>query len=203
MKSDGPTLTCVAASKAPSPVADYIRVLIARWIKEHPTLPKSELAKRGGFSPSLLNQVELGQGIGERNYPRWAQALGIDVGELVRQAWIWAPQQEKLENIVAAEELPESSGLKEAIESVKGLMRATDAEVRTALAAFRVDELRERDATYWMQVLMAEVAARRSGTKAEQQARFAKANEHRAEKADAEKKKRADSAKRRTKPKPA
>ena len=202
MKSGAPTLTCVA-KKAPSPVADYIRVLVARWIKEHPDQPKSELAHRGGFSPSLLNQLELGQGVREENYPRWAQALGLEVSELVRQAWIWAPEQEKLENIVAADELPEASGLKEALEVVKGLMNATDAEARTALAAFRVDELRDRSAGYWTKLLMEEIAARRSGTKAEKQARFAKANEHRAEKAEAEKKKRAEVTKRRTKPKPA
>lgn len=207
VKSDEPTLACVPSKKAPSPVADYIRVLVARWLKENPTLPKSELARRGGFSPSLLNQLELGQGVREESYPRWAQALGISVSELVRQAWVWAPEQERLENIVAAEELPEASGLKEAIEAAKSLLHATDAEIRTALAAFRIEELKDRDGAYWLQLLMAELGARRAETRIEEQARFARAAEHKndrkAEAAKAEAAARHETAKRRTRRKPA
>lgn len=139
----------------------YVRHRLLEWREGHKT--DAEFAQRGALYPSAVSQVRTGKlGIGAKTLPQFAKALGMSSSELLAVSEKWYAEHGHPAR-AAFHEARREPGIAEAIEVVKSLQGATEAQLQAIVTAYGAERFRGRDKAWWVQTLLSEFERDRRG----------------------------------------
>lgn len=140
-------------------LSDYVRKLIGDW--QDAGLELKDLAKRAGIALSMPSQIKKGTGVGRKSLPGLARAFKLTEEQLWKDAYLWWQERGKVaKDAVAGLPLAESPADPEqtkAIDTVRGLTAASDAELRRIVARYSHPDFGGRDYQFWEQTLLMEL----------------------------------------------
>jgi hypothetical protein len=144
----------VAKSDKPQPIADFTRMKIREWEESGREL--KELAHIAALAKSHPSQVKGGVlGVGPRAIPGYAKAFGMSPGDYVAAAYEWfATHGRQVAETVEHDDLP---ARKAALEVVRGMGQATEAQLRTIVGMYSAPGFRDRDTEWWLLTLLTEL----------------------------------------------
>lgn len=153
-------------------VGDYVRYRIRQWELAGQEL--QALAMAAEISPSSPSQVKRGMGVAAKTGAGYAVAFKLAkrnepakerYEKLQRVAYQWWLEQGQ----ATSEWMNSDLGLKEAIQSVIHLNRATEEHLAAILADFRAERFKGRPTFFWIQTLLGELEFERQQTLPEAQ----------------------------------
>lgn len=157
-------------------ISSFVRSKIREWRESGREL--QELARAAGFAKSTPSQVMLGTGVGAKTGPRFAKAFGYDSFDAMKSAaWEWWKAQGKAGH--EAVTAPTTGVMRHAVEAVLSLNQGTPEQLQTIVSAYAHPRFSDRDETWWLQTLLAELDRDRLATRDDKQLRAEVTGKHR------------------------
>lgn len=137
------------------PISDYVRKLIREWEASGRLL--QDLARAAHVAKSMPSQVKKGTGVGSRSRAGFARAFGMTDEQLVERAFEWWKEHGRQAAVLSAPAADTYPQRAEAVEVVKDLLVATDAQLRPIIDAYGAELFANRDRDWWISTLMTEL----------------------------------------------